>query len=167
MPIATPNRIADPVTLEAYVPPCILRQEGGLFIPFKNTGSTTSYIAGEPVHAFGRICIVQRTILPGKIGTVIADWMVDVLIKSGGAGNISQGDLVYWDMDEDIVTTLEDTSTVVTDFGAATASVPSNGFVLGRAVMVNEDDTYAAVAASKRVRVVNLPGAPITYGTGY
>ena len=163
MPIATPNRIADPVSLEAYEPPCILRQEGGLFIPFKNTSTTDSYVAGEPVVVMGRVCIVQKTILPGEIGTVLADWMVDALIKSGGAGNISQGDLVYWDTDEDIALVIE-AGTTSSGLGAATAgSAPTNGFILGRAVMVDKAETYAATATSKRVRVVSVPGAPTEY----
>ena len=166
MPYATPNRIADPVTMEAYEPPCILRQEGGLFIPFKNTSSTESYLAGEPIYMFGRVCIVQRTILPGKIGTLIADFMVDAIMKSGGGGNIDQDDLVYWDLDEDIVTHIEGGS-AITGIGAASEAVPTNGFMLGRAVMVNAADTYAAVAATKRIRVASLPGGPTTYGTYY
>lgn len=114
----------------------------------------------------GRVCIVQKTILPGKIGTLIADWIVDALIKSGGAGNISQGDLVYWDMDENIVTEIESGDST-SGIGAASASVPTNGFILGRAVMVDPDATYAAVAATQRVRVASIPGAPTTYGVYY
>lgn len=162
MPIATPNLIADPVTLEAYEAPCALRQEGGLFIPFKNTGTTTSYIAGEPIVIFGRVCIVQKTIKPGKVGTVLADWIVDALLKSGGSGNVSQGDLVYWDTDLDIVTQLE-SGAATTGLGAATTTLPTNGFILGRAVLNDAADTYAAVATSKRVKVVAVPGAPTEY----
>lgn len=166
MPIATPNRIADPVSLEAYEPPCILRQEGGLFIPFKNTKTTESYVTGEPVYAFGRVCIVQRTILPGKIGTVVADFVVDALMMSGGDGNIPQDYLVYWDWDQDIATIVE-TGATSSGLGAARASVPTNGFVLGRSVMVDKDLTFAAVASTKRIRVVSLPGAPTAYGSYY
>ncbi len=162
MPIATPNRIADPVSLEAFDPPCILRQEGGLFIPYKNTSTTDSLIAGEPVNYMGRICIVQKTILPGKIGTLIADWMADAMLKSGGDGNIAQGALIYWNTAIDIVTEIN-TGDVVTGIGAAQASAPSYGFILGRAVMIAHEDTYAATATSLRVRVVSLPGAPTVY----
>ena len=166
MPIATPNRIADPVSLEAYEPPCILRQEGGLFIPFKNTSTTESFVAGEPVFYFGRTCIVQKTILPGKIGTLISDFMVDALLDLNHAGNITQDSLVYWDLDLN-ASLITGTTTVSSGLGAATNQIPSNGFMLGRAVMVSPDDTYTAVTGSKRVRVVSLPGAPTTYGTYY
>lgn len=166
MPFAAPNRIADPVSLEAIVPPCKLRQAGGLMIPFKNTSATDIYAAGEPVFAFGRVCIVQKTILPGKKGTLVTDFIVDALIKSGGAGDIAQGQLVYWDFDEDIVTLIEDGS-VVQDVGAASNTQPANGFVLGRAVIRNDDDTYAATATSQRVLVASLPGEPGAYGTYY
>ena len=166
MPIATPNRIADPVSLEAYEPPCILRQEGGLFIPFKNTSTTESFVAGEPVFYFGRTCIVQKTILPGKIGTLISDFMVDALLDLNHSGNISQDSLVYWDLDLN-ASLITGTATVSSGLGAATNQIPTNGFMLGRAVMVSPDETYTAVTGSKRVRVVSLPGAPTTYGTYY
>lgn len=162
MPLATPNRIADPVALEAIKPPCILRQVGGLMIPFKNTSSTNSYMAGEPIFAFGRVCIVQKTITPGKIGTLIADFIVDAILKSGGSGNIAQDTLIYWDTDLDNLTEIE-SGDAVTGIGAATTTLPTNGFMLGRAVMVDPDETYAAVAATNRVRVASLPGAPTVY----
>ncbi len=166
MPIATPNRIADPVSLEAYEPPCILRQEGGLFIPFKNTSTTECLVAGEPVFYFGRTCIVQKTIMPGKIGTLISDFMVDALLKLTHSGNITQDSIVYWNLDLD-ASLIIGTTTVSTGLGAATNQIPTNGFMLGRAIITNPDDTYAAVTGSKRVRVVSLPGTPTTYGTYY
>jgi len=166
MSIETPNRIADPVSLEAYEPPCILRQEGGLFIPFKNTSTTKSFVAGEPVYRFGRVCIVQKTILPGKIGTLVAEFIVDALLESGGSGNVTQESLVYWDLDKDIVTVIE-TGETASGLGAASNQIPTNGFILGRAVMVDPLDTYAAVSTTKRIRVASLPGAPTAYGTYY
>lgn len=166
MPIATPNRIADPVSLEGYEPPCILRQEGGLFIPFKNTSETESYVAGEPVFYFGRTCIVQKTILPGKIGTLISDFMVDALLSLVHAGNITQDSIVYWDLGLN-ASQIIGTESTSSGLGAATNQIPSNGFMLGRAVYVNHGDDYPAVTGSKRVRVVSLPGTPTVYGTYY
>ncbi|GIW60307.1 MAG: hypothetical protein KatS3mg087_1373 [Patescibacteria group bacterium] len=162
MPLNLPNRQANPVSLEAYEAPCVLRQEGGLWIPFKNTGST-SYLAGEPIVMFGRTCIVQRTILPGKMGTLIADWVVDAILDPAHSGNINQGDLIYWDTTKDAIRPVAG-GDPVSGIGAASATQPGagNGFLLGRAVIVNEDD-YAAVTGSKRVRVVSLPGDPVTY----
>ena len=166
MPIATPNRIADPVSLEGYEPPCILRQEGGLFIPFKNTSETESYVAGEPVFYFGRTCIVQKTILPGKIGTLISDFMVDALLSLVHSGNITQDSIVYWDLGLN-ASQIIGTESTSSGLGAATNQIPSNGFMLGRAVYVNHGDDYPAVIGSKRVRVVSLPGTPTVYGTYY
>ena len=166
MPIATPNRIADPVSLEGYEPPCILRQEGGLFIPFKNTSETESYVAGEPVFYFGRTCIVQKTILPGKIGTLISDFMVDALLSLVHSGNITQDSIVYWDLGLN-ASQIIGTESTSSGLGAATNQIPSNGFMLGRAVYVNHGDDYPAVTGSKRVRVVSLPGTPTVYGTYY
>ena len=166
MPILTPNRIADPVSLEGYEPPCILRQEGGLFIPFKNTTTDKSYVAGEPVFYFGRTCIVQKTILPGKIGTLISDFMVDALLSLVHAGNITQDSIVYWDLGLN-ASQIIGTESTSSGLGAATNQIPSNGFMLGRAVYVNHGDDYPAVTGSKRVRVVSLPGTPTVYGTYY
>ena len=166
MPILTPNRIADPVSLEGYEPPCILRQEGGLFIPFKNTTTDKSYVAGEPVFYFGRTCIVQKTILPGKIGTLISDFMVAALLSLVHAGNITQDSIVYWDLGLN-ASQIIGTESTSSGLGAATNQIPSNGFMLGRAVYVNHGDDYPAVTGSKRVRVVSLPGTPTVYGTYY
>lgn len=169
MPISTPNRVADPVSLEAYEPPCVLRQEGGLFIPYYNSNATT-LIAGEPVVAAGRVCIVQKTILPGKMGTLIADWIVDALLDLAHTGDINQDDLIYWDTDLDAVTPIEG-GAAVSGIGAASATLPTNGFILGRAYgphydtppVDGSDDFLGAQTGSKRVRVVSLPGAPTTY----
>jgi len=166
MPIATPNRIADPVSLEAYEPPCILRQEGGLFIPFKNTTADKCFVAGEPVFYFGRTCIVQKTIMPGKIGTLISDFVVDALLSLVHTGNITQDSIVYWNLGLNAAL-ITGTSTTSSGLGAATNQIPSNGFMLGRAVYTNPDDTHPAVTGVKRVRVVSLPGTPTTYGTYY
>ena len=166
MPILTPNRIADPVSLEGYEPPCILRQEGGLFIPFKNTTADKCYVAGEPVFYFGRTCIVQKTILPGKIGTLISDFMVDALLSLAHTGNITQDSIVYWSLALNAAKIIG-TETTSSGLGAATNQIPANGFMLGRAVYVNHGDDYPAVTGSKRVRVVSLPGTPTVYGTYY
>ena len=170
MGIATPNRNADPVSLEAYEPPCILRQEGGLFIPFMNQSTTLTLVAGEPVVALGRVCIVQRTILPQKMGTVIADWIVDAILDPANSAEINQGDLVYWDTDLSAVKPIEG-GAAVAGIGAAKATVPTNGFILGRAAGPHYDtppvngsnELICANGDSLRVRVVSIPGAPTTY----
>jgi len=170
MPISTPNRVADPVSLEKYIPPCKIVQEGGLFIPYYNdTGLTL--VTGEPIIHAGRVCIVQRTILPGKMGTLLADWIVDAVLSVAQAGNILQNAVVYWDTDASYVATEEGEE--LDDFGAASSiGAPSNGFILGRASGPHYDtpptsggDMVCAYEGDFRVRVVCVPGAPTTYGS--
>ena len=170
MPIATPNRVADPVSLEAYTIPCILRQEGGLFIPYFNSSTTTSIIAGEPINAAGRICIAQRTILPQKMGTVIAEWITDALLSLVHSAEINQDDLIYWNTDLSAVVPIEG-GAAVAGIGAAQVAIPTNGFILGRAygphaetpAVNGSNELNCATADSLRVRVVSLPGAPTLY----
>jgi hypothetical protein len=163
MPIDTPNREADPVTLESFVAPCKLKQEGGLFIPYYNAGST-AYITGEPVVLMGRVCIVQKTILPGKLGTLVADWIVDALLDTSHTGNITQGDLIYWDTDVNVVTEIESGDATSGLGGAVHGSAPTNGFILGRAVQIGPATSgVVAGTGSTRVRVVSVPGAPTEY----
>lgn len=175
MGVAMANRVADPVSLEAFVPPCKLIQEGGLFVPYYNASSTLALVAGEPIVAYGRVCIVQKTILPQKMGTVLFDWIVSALLDTAHSGDIGQGDLIYWDTDIDVVTPIDSSkfgTAVVAGIGGASASIPTNGFILGRATsehyehdipLDGSDDIVCATDGSKRVRVVAIPGAPTTY----
>jgi hypothetical protein len=173
MPVSTPNRDAVPINLEAYHYPCIVRQEGGLFLPFFAKGS--SIIRGEPYYALGRILITLSHIGANKMGTGLAEWVVDALLDSAHTGNINEGDLIYWDRDLDIVTPQDPVNgtAVVAGIGAASASVPTNGFILGRALSAHEEeptldgsgDLLVGATGSKRVRVASVPGAPTVYGT--
>lgn len=173
MPIATPNRLADPVSLEAYVPPCIVRQEGGLFIPYYNKTTNNTLLAGEPIVHAGRVCIVQKTILPGEMGTLLADWIVDAIMDPAHTGDINQNDIVYWNTTKNAVTPIEG-GAAVAGIGAAVASVPGagEGFMLGRASgphyrtgapVDGSGDMVCANGDSLRVRVVAIPGAPTVY----
>lgn len=169
MPVTTPNRVADPVILESFEAPCLLKQEGGLFIPYFNKGPN-SLIAGEPIVALGRVCIVQRTILPGEMGTLVADWIVEAILNPAHSGDINEGDLIYWNTALNAVKS-QVTGAVVSGIGAAAAAVPTNGFILGRACgpfsksppVDGSGDLVCATTGSKRVMVVNVPGAPTTY----
>lgn len=160
MPISTPNRVAHPVSLESYVPPIVLRQESSLFVDYYNDGANT-IIAGEPVRFLNRVGYAQRTILPGKMGVLLFDWIGDAILEVGHTGNILQDALVYWDLDEDAVTPVEG-GDAVAGIGAASASVPTNGFILGRAVGVHQTEPsvsganklICAQTGSLRVRVV-------------
>lgn len=180
MPIATPNLAANPVQLEQYTPPSILRQQSGLIIPFYNENDEGTLLPGEPLIFCNRVCLVHKhPILPGKWGSVIVDWIASFLLPADWASSIIQGQLVYWDTDEDVVTLINNnisqtgSSTPVAGIGAATDTLPTNGFILGRAVgnkMYNntEDgngDLPVAGASDSRVMVVSLPGAATWYGT--
>lgn len=173
MPISTPNRVADPVSLEAYDPPCIVRQEGGLFIPYFNKASANTLIAGEPIVHAGRVCIVQRTILPGHMGTLLADWIVDAILDPAHTGDINQNDIIYWNTTKNAVKPIGG-GAAVAGIGAAVAAVPSTGqgFLLGRASgphyetgapVDGSGDMVCAATGSIRVRVVAIPGAPTVY----
>lgn len=170
MPIATPNRLADPISLEAFVPPCILRQEAGIHVNwYNNTGNTV--IAGEPLVAFGQVCIASRTILPGKMGVLVTDWIVDAILNPAHVGDILQDALVYWNRALNAVTPIEGGAPVV-GIGAAAAAVPAQGFILGRACFGHTDfpvlsggNLVCATTGSMRVQVMCIPGAPTIYGT--
>jgi hypothetical protein len=180
MGVATPNRLADPVILESYVNPCNLLQEGGLFINYFNASSTLTLLAGEPVVYLNRVCIVQRSILPKKMGIVLTDWQVDALLDPTHTGDINIGDLIYWDLDANAVTRKANYSmnstipstTYIEGIGAASASVPDNGFILGRAAadfledpapyLDGSGDLVVAKTGSKRVRVVPIANYPVT-----
>jgi hypothetical protein len=162
MPVNTPNRVAHPVSLEAFVPPTILRQESSLYIDYYNDGPNT-IIIGEPVIFMGRVCIAQRTILPGKMGTLLMDWIVDAILEPSHSGNILQGQIIYWDLEADAVTPIEG-GAVVPGIGAATTSIPDEGFILGRAmgehkespVVDNNNKLIVATTSSQRVRVASV-----------
>lgn len=174
MPISTPNRAADPVSLEAYEAPCIVRQEGGLFIPFYNKTTNDTLIAGEPIVHAGRVCIVQKTILPGKMGTLLADWIVDAILDPALAADIDQNQIVYWNTTLNVVKPIEGGSAVA-GIGAASDTTPgaSEGFILGRASgphfehgppnLDGSGNMICAETGAKRVRVVAIPGAPTEY----
>lgn len=166
MPIAMPNRVAQPIHNEAFEPPCILRQGGGLFVPFYNEGNT-AYLAGEPFVFASRVVIAQKTILPLQTGIVLVDWQVDALLNPAHTGDILQGATIWWDTAL-VATQPLGGGTAVAGVGAAVAAAPVAGFVLGVAivdqqqtdVLVDDDgDPIAASTGSQRVRVVSLPGA--------
>lgn len=170
MGYATPNRVNDPVQLEQFNDPAIIRQFGGIFLHYFNESTTDTILMGEPVVFGGRVWLAQKPILPQEYGTLVSDWIADFQLRSGHSGDINQGDLIYWDTDEDIVT-FHGASTPLAGIGAASAAVPDNGCILGYAVGNREidlgvdgsDDLLAAQTGSKYVRVVSLAGNTTTY----
>ena len=171
MPVSTPNRVADPVQLEQYVSPGLIRQVSGLALPFYNEGDNT-ILEGEPFLFCDRICVSKKPILPGDWGTAYTDWVVDFLLDESLAAAIVQGQLVYWDFDINVVTPYGG-GTAVSGVGGATDTLPTNGMILGRAVVeklfnlgLSGTDMIAASTSSQRVRVASAPGAATYYGTG-
>lgn len=164
-----PNRVNDPVQLEQFVEPSIIRQAEGLFCHYYNKGPN-AILMGEPVVFGGRVGLAQRVILPGKYGTLVFDFVADLLLDPANNADIDQGDTVYWDLDKDAVTYYNETA-VLDGIGAASRTQPTNGFIIGTAVGNRELDLgvdgggnkICATTGSKYVRVVSLPGATTEY----
>jgi len=124
MPVSTPNRVADPVLLESYDPPCVIKQSGELSVNYYNS-LTTTILQGEPVLIGGRVGIAQSAIHPGRMGSVVMDWIVEARIGGTLGADILQNDTVWWSYD---------VTSVVAGVGGAVRAAPTNGFILGTAV---------------------------------
>lgn len=150
MPVSTPNRVADPVRLEAFDPPCVLKQSGELSVNYYNTTGNT-ILQGEPVHIGGRVGIAQSVILPGRQGAVVMDWIVEARIGGTLAADILQNDTVWWSYD---------VTSVVAGVGGAVRTAPTNGFILGTAVIppgqVTLNGSSKAIAAPAGASVVRV-----------
>lgn len=161
MPYSTPNRVAYPAKLESLAPLCEVVQDGGLYLPYYNRLST-SILAGEFVLHNGQVCIARRTILPGKDGTIITDWVADVMVSSALAAAIKSNDTVWWDYSD---------NTIAAGIGAAVRAAPSNGFIIGRAVInpgfytVSGGEAIACAVGQKRVRVAPVRTVTAILGT--
>lgn len=161
MVASTPNRAADPIWLESFDPPAIIRQCPGLNLPYRNyTGSTL--VASEPVILNGKVCLCVGTILPGEEGRVITEWMADCILDTGLVGNILQNDVVWWSYDVTVITGCP---------GAVVNVAPTNGFILGRAICMPGEirlasgDPLAATAGDLRIRVVSSEAEVTALGT--
>lgn len=162
MPVSTPNRVADPVVLERYDAPAVIRSSAGLLVTYRNvTGNTI--LQGEPVLIGARVGLAQSVILPGKQGTVVMDWIADFRLPAAHTGNIIQGASVWWSYD---------VTSVVAGVGGAVASAPTNGILLGYAVATPEDDRVdgsskqiCAATGDTFVRVMARPDASVAIGT--
>jgi predicted RecA/RadA family phage recombinase len=169
MPKTTPNRVADPARLENYEPLAIVVQDGGLYLTFTNTLST-SILAGEFILLNNRVCVVRRTVLPGENGVAITDWIADVRVDDDLAAVINVNDVVYLDYDK---------TTITAGVGSATNVSPTNGYIIGRAMItpgfssVASGEAIAATTSQKRVRVsalstaVTIIGTVPTFSNGY
>lgn len=162
MPVSTPNRVANPVVLERYEAPTIIRQAGELTVNWYNTTGTT-VLCGEPVLYGGRVGIATDVILPGTQGTLCMDWVIEAKIGGTLAADILQNDTVWWSYD---------VTSVVAGVGGAVRAAPTNGFILGNAVIPTGTVTLngsskaiAAAAGSKTVRVMFTGEPSPTIGT--
>lgn len=162
MPVSTPNRVADPVRLERYDAPCVIKQGGTLSVNYYNTTGST-ILQGEPVLLGGRVGIAQSVILPGQQGTLVMDWLVEARIGGTLAADIIQNDTVWWSYD---------VVSVVAGVGGAVRAAPTNGFILGNAVIPTgavslngSSKAIAAPAGASVVRVLNTQEPSPVIGT--
>jgi predicted RecA/RadA family phage recombinase len=170
MPYATPNRVNNPVQLEQFVDPSNIVQWDGLFCHYFNQNTTTTILMGEPVVFGGKVWLAQKPILPQEYGTIVSGWVAHFLLDPDHTGDINQGDTIYWDLEIDAVTAYG-SSTVLAGIGAASATQPTEGFILGYAVGNREIDLgvdgsnnlLCGKTGSIYVPVVSLPGATTLY----
>jgi Uncharacterized conserved protein (DUF2190) len=161
MPVSTPNRVADPVLLESYSPPAIIRHSDDLSVSYYNP-LATSILQGEPVVIGGRVGLAQSVILPGTVGTVVMDWIADFRVNPSLAANILQNDTVWWDYD--IVS-------VVAGVGSAARAAPTNGFILGLAIVqpgtitLSSGKAIACAPGDTYVRVISNAEPVVAIGT--
>jgi len=163
MPVSTPIRNAQPQMLESYSPPAVIRHAGELQVRYYNkTGNTL--LQGEPVLIGDRIGLCAAVILPNETGEVILDWVADFRVDPALAANILANDQVWWSYD---------VTTVVAGVGGAVRTVPTNGFLLGRAStdgriparVDGSNKSICAAAGDMYVRVVNQEAAAVAIGT--
>lgn len=150
MPVSTPHRIADPVKLERYDAPTVIKQGGELSVNYYNpTGNTI--LQGEPVLYGGRVGIAQSVILPGTQGTLVMDWIIEARIGGTLVADVIQGATIWWSYD---------VTSVVAGVGGAVRAAPTNGFLLGTAVIptgaVSLDGLNKALAAPAGATVVRV-----------
>lgn len=147
MPIDQPNFEAAPVLLEENIRVCINRGDGD-YVTFFNAGSTT-YQDGEPFIAGGDVWVNQGRTKPSSVGSRLSNFLVDVMVDPDMLAAINQDALVYIDTD------ITDAANPI---GYATGVEPTNGFVLGRAVVMPEaTSVVAAAVGAEYVRVRSSP----------
>lgn len=174
----TTIRNAGTMEQERFLVPSILRQAGGLVIPWYNSSSTLTLLPGQPIVAGNRVCLVEKAIPPLSMGNLLTDWEADFLLDPGlAAADILQNAVINWDTTKNAVKRLDNNvaaNTLVTGIGAATTATPGagNGFLLGRAIasrdpfprVLNGANLVVAKAGtSQRVTVVNLPAVATVY----
>lgn len=124
MPVSTPNRVNQPVMLERFDPPAVVRQAGEIVVQYYNrTGSTI--LQGEPVFVGGRVGLAENVILPNQIGQVIMDWVADLRVNPALGAAVLVGATVWWSYD---------ITTVAAGVGGAVSTAPTNGFIIGVAI---------------------------------
>jgi len=164
MPVATPNLVANPVTLENFGPAGIIREcSPSDLVQWRNlTGNTI--LCGEPIIFLNQVCISSRIILPGAVGNVYRKWIAD--FRCTLAADVLANALVYWNTALNLITT---------GSGGAQDAAPAAGFTLGRAILRQiggmdspqnaSDQDIAGRTSDEWIRVASQPIAPTTYGT--
>jgi len=168
MPVSTPNLVAQPVLLENYGPAGIIRSDSNI-IPYYNI-LTTSILPGEPVLTQGRIGISKKIILPGTMGELIFDWVADFVLNPALGAVILADAVVYWNYD---LNGVSGGVTLPAGVGCVASSSPTNGFILGRAIVnklkaVSLNGSSKVIAASpgdERIRVAAQTLAVSAIGT--
>ncbi len=175
---ATAIRNQGTIEQERFLGPTKLRQAAGLMLPWYNSSTTLTLLAGQPIVAYNRICLVEKAIPPGKMGTVLTDWVAEVMLNPAlGAANILQDAVIYWNTTLNLVQRLDNnvaSGTVVSGVGGATTAQPgaSAGFLLGRAttdkdsknLIISGGNLVVATAGTdKWITVASLPGVATVY----
>jgi len=161
MPVSTPNRVADPVILERFNSPGLIRQTGSIFLNYYNS-LTTSFLPGEPIVVGGAICLAAEVILPQQQGTVYLDWLADFIVNAALAAAIMQNEEVWWSYDVSPITGFN---------GGVVNAAPTNGFILGRAIVqpgpvaLVSTKAVACPVGGTRIRVVSNRILAVTIGT--
>lgn len=175
---ATTIRNQGTVEMERFLGPSKLRQAGGLVLPWYNSSTTLTLLAGQPIVAYNRICLVEKAIAPGKVGSILTDWVAEFLLNPAlGAANILQDAVIYWNTSLNLVKRLDSNvaaGTVVSGIGGGTTAQPGAGagFLLGRAttdkepknLVLSGGNLVVAVAGTDTwITVVSLPGVATVY----
>lgn len=140
----------------------IMRQHSGLLVPYYNPSTTLSFISGEPILYNGLPCLCSKLILPSQMGEIYTNWVADFKLDPAHSGDINAGDMIWWSYDVEGITGVD---------GAAVASAPTNGFILGRATASKDDPVdgsnkkLCAVTGSTWVRVMSLQEPSPAIGT--
>lgn len=137
MPISAstfPVRAMDVPLLEQATQPVpgVLRQEDNpVFV--NDTGMFIE--PGEPIPFFDCIGITTKMVAPDEVASIVLRDKVSFRLNPNEALHIYQGQEIYWDYDLEESDVVQSDGTTRTVIGWATAVQPTNGYLLGRAMV--------------------------------